>query len=879
MSWADFLDEIAASCGLSPEQTEAFVKRLDKQNQGKNEAKLADDLHIGEATFTKRMTGVYEKLAVICPELGASESRGKLEKLRACLRAKYTKNSCGAGRMPANGGQDAHPTGIYENLGRRGILNPKEFIGREEDLKTLHQLLQQNTQVAITAAVSGMGGVGKTELALQYARRHLKDYPGGVCWLSARNLALDIVNFARAHLPNFHIPDGLNTVPEQLQYCWSHWIEGDVLLVVDDVTDYKLEVKPFLPEAPRFKVVITTREKFARLVWLDLPVLTPEAALELLKVLVGVERVERELEAAQALCKWLGYLPLGLELVGHYLVQDGYLNLRLEQMLSRLEGKRLKQPALRETNDTMTAERGVAAAFELSWERLDENTQRLGCFLSVFANAPIPWKLAPDDVTDVTDEDEDDVEELEVARDRLGRLHLLQVSGDSCELHPLVREFFREKLGNREDADEMKGAFAGVMVKKAKEFPDIPTLELIKEITPFMPHIAEVAKNYTACLDDEDVIWVFVGNARFYAGQGLYKKAIVWGEECLQFTQQRFGKEHPDTALSLNNLALLYYSIGRYEEAEPLCNQALVLRKRLLGENHPDTASSYNNLAGLYESMGHYNEAEPLFNQALELRKHLLGENHPDIATSYNNLAALYDAMGRYNEAEPLFNQALELRKHLLGENHPDIATSYNNLAALYKSMRRYQEAEPLYKQALELRRRLLGEEHPSTATSYNNLALLYYSQRRYKEAEPLYKQALELRKRLLGEEHPHTASSYNNLASLYYSMGHYEEAEPLYKQALDLRKRLLGENHPDTAQSLNNLAELYRSQGRNKEVEPLYVQALAIYEHTIGVGNPDTRKVRGNYARFLKQSALNQQAKSEMIKFPPSVQAILDEI
>ncbi|MEB3181726.1 MAG: tetratricopeptide repeat protein [Nostocaceae cyanobacterium] len=524
-------------------------------------------------------------------------------------------------------------TGTPENLRRRGILDPQEFIGRENDLEKLHQLLQENTQVAITAAVSGMGGVGKTELAIQYGRRYLNDYPGGVCWISARNIALDIVSFARAHLPNFHIPDGLNTVPEQLQYCWSHWIAGDVLLVVDNVTDYKQEVKPYLPEAPRFKVVITTREKFPRLVRLDLRVLTPEAALELLKVLVGSERVERELETAEKLCAWLGYLPLGLELVGRYLVQDGYVNLSLEQMLSRLEAKRLQQPALREADETMTAERGVAAALELSWEPLDEKTQRLGCFLSVFANAPIPWKLV------VSIALEDDVEELELARDKLGRLHLLQFNSDSCELHPLVREFFREKLGNREDAEGMKGAFAGVMVGVAKQIPDTTTLEIIAAFTPFIPHIAEVAKNYTAYLGDEDLIWVFVGLGRFYQGQGLYALAEPWIKQCVEVVKQRLGENHPDTANSYSGLAGLYHSMGRYDEAEPLLKQALELRKHLLGENHPHTASSYNNLAGLYKSMGRYEEAEPLYVQSLAICERTLGVGHPNTITVRGNYA------------------------------------------------------------------------------------------------------------------------------------------------------------------------------------------------------------------------------------------------
>jgi tetratricopeptide (TPR) repeat protein len=230
--------------------------------------------------------------------------------------------------------------------------------------------------------------------------------------------------------------------------------------------------------------------------------------------------------------------------------------------------------------------------------------------------------------------------------------------------------------------------------------------------------------------------------------------------------QKELGLEE-DFALTLNNLAELYYYQGRYDQAEPLFLQALELRKRLLGEDHPDIATSLNNLAGLYYYQGRYDQAEPLYLQALELRKRLLGEDHPSVASSLNNLALLYESQGRYDQAEPLYLQALELRKRLLGEDHPHVATSLNNLALLYSSQGRYDQAEPLYLQALELRKRLLGEDHPDVATSLNNLAGLYSSQGRYEQAEPLYLQALEIFERALGDAHPHTKVCRENLELL----------------------------------------------------------------------------------------------------------------
>jgi tetratricopeptide (TPR) repeat protein len=692
-----------------------------------------------------------------------------------------------------------------------------------------------------------MGGVGKTELALQYALQSLtgKQYPGGICWLNARSLDLgtQIVNFARTYL-KLQLPDGLE-LPNQVAHCWHNWLPGDVLVVLDDVTDDE-QVKPYLPPTsnPRFKVLMTTRLQLSKPIKrLDLPMLTPKAALDMLRSYIEDERVNNQLKVAEKLCQWLGFLPLGLELVGRYLERKP--DLSLEEMLARLEAKRLEQLALKKPKSeaTMTAQLGVRDAFELSWQELDEPAQQLGLCLSLFAVAPIPWQLVELCLPDI------DSEELEEIRDYgLVYLNLVMAKGEKTyQLHELIREFFQDKREESAEAEELKRGFCRTMVAVAKDIPKTPIQSEIATFTPTIPHLAEAAATQTAWLDDEDLIWSFVGLVQFYNGQGDYNEALPWSEQCLSSTKARLGENHPDVAASLNNLAYLYDSQGRYDKAEPLYLQALELRQRLLGENHPLIAKSLNNLAALYKSQGRYEQAEPLFVQALELSQHHLGENHPDVAASLNNLAYLYNAQGRYDEAEPLLVQALELWQHHLGENHPFIAKSLNNLAYLYNAQGRYDEAEPLFVLALELSKRLLGTNHPDVATSLNNLALLYNDQGRYDEAEPLFVQALELWQHHLGENHPFIAKSLHNLAYLYKAQGRYDEAEPLFVQALELWQHHLGENHPDVATSLNNLAGLYKSQGRYEQAEPLYEQALELCERVLGVNHPNTVTIREN--------------------------------
>jgi len=785
------------------------------------------------------------------------------------------------------------------------IRNPN-FVGRQEKLGEIHHELnaENNNRVAISA-VSGMGGVGKSELALEYAWEYIDDYSGGICWLNVRdrNLATEIIQFIQLQM-DLEVPQKIQgntlTLEQQVEWCWKNWQppSGSVLVIFDDVTEYQ-DINKLLPRInnQRFKLLITTRRLGldTKIVDIPLDVLSEDDALLLLRKILGEEntRIEDELQTAKDLCQWLGCLPLGLELVGRYLVEDA--DLSIAEILEELQSERLEYEALNvsELESTeMTARLGVSAAFNLTWEKLDSKTKEVGELLSLFAPDTIAWKYV-ESVSESLNWKKTDVRNAKKQLNGRNVIKRLEKSEASYQIHPLIREFLQTKLQASPQINELKQAFSITFIEIGKTIPLESTLEVINSVKNAIPHLTEVVENQLYTVSDENLYSAFDGLGRFYRGQGLYVSAEPWYQQCLSAVKSRLGENHPDTASSLHYLALLYWKMGRYDEAEPLHKQALELRKQLLGENHPDTANTLDNLAGLYWKMGRYEEAEPLHKQALELKKQLLGENHPDTASSLNNLGLLYRDMGRYDEAEPMYKQALdlrtqlqgvnhphtaqslnnlanlylnigryeeaeplhkqalELRKQLLGENHPDTASSLNNLAILYLYMGKYDEAEPIYKQALELRKQLLGENHPETAQSLNNLANLYSNMGRYDEAEPIYKQALELKKQLQGVNHPRTASTLSNLAILYYNMGRYEEAEPIYMQALELRKQLLGENHPETADSLNGLAKLYRDTGRYDEAEPLFIQAVEIVERVFGENHPDTVKYRINLADF----------------------------
>ncbi|MEA5599330.1 NB-ARC domain-containing protein, partial [Rivularia sp. UHCC 0363] len=425
-------------------------------------------------------------------------------------------------------------------------------------MQELHQRLQASEQLAITAA-TGMGGIGKTDLAWHYAYDHQADYSGGIWWLSAAQLVLKVLEYSL--LMGLDIPPEDADAAAKVQWCYQKWLEaiptGARLLVWDDVGDAEAygELRPYLPTDARFRLLITTRAKLGHPVQrLELDVLEPAAALELLGQLVGDEaRLVAEAETAKALCQWLGYLPLGIELVGRHLAL--HPNLKLATLLSRLETQKLNARAMQQVAPEMPYRDSLAAAFEISWQGLSEAAQQLGGLLSLFGLAPVSKALIVDCLPEWDEEDLEDALDLAL----VGSSLLTVLETGEYLLHSLIREFFAGKLQAFSTAEALQRGFVLALTEVAKTVPYTVTLNDLARTENTMLHM-EAAALYSALLSDEDCFWPHIGLARLYESQSLWQQAEQWSGDCLKMTEARFGKQHPAIATSLNNLAGLYYS-------------------------------------------------------------------------------------------------------------------------------------------------------------------------------------------------------------------------------------------------------------------------------------------------------------------------------
>jgi tetratricopeptide (TPR) repeat protein len=328
-----------------------------------------------------------------------------------------------------------------------------------------------------------------------------------------------------------------------------------------------------------------------------------------------------------------------------------------------------------------------------------------------------------------------------------------------------------------------------------------------------------------------------LGTSYMYLGDP--PRAIRQYERALALRRQALDPDHPDTLLSMNNLAAAYWAAGRRDEALPLFEQALKGQQAQLGPDHPFTLLSMDNLGAVYQAAGRRDDAIKLHEEALKGWKAQLGPDHPDTVKSMTSLGAAYRAVGRWADAVALLEEALRRRKAQVGPDHPDTLSVMDNLASTYQATGRLAEALPLFEQALKGRQAKLGPDHPDTLTSMNNLALAYRDARRPAEALSLLEQALRGRKAKLDPDHPDRLMSMHNLAAAYWAAGRLGLAQPLAEEALKRRRAKLGPDHSDTLGSMGNLAAIYLAAKQPDKALPLLHDFLAAQRRQLGPDHP----------------------------------------
>ncbi len=737
------------------------------------------------------------------------------------------------------------------------------FKGREDALVSLHTSLSQKktTIVVQKQAIHGLGGIGKTRLAIEYAYRYAREYTALLFVRADSSVALNTNLAALADLLNLLEHEAREEPVKTAAVL--HWLETNPgwLLILDNVDskDAIAAVQSILPRLNIGCVLITTR----RAQWPlsvkrhGLDTLTIEDAAAYLLESTDLDRAKSpdDPKRAEELAQKLDGLPLALELAAAYIASrhwsfDRYLHLWETERESILEWHDKHQ-----TEYPFS----LAFAWQASFDQLTLSSRALLNICAFLAPDPIPEflfegqqerlqqslvllqgtgkkkKKPPHQTT---------FNVSEALADLFAYSLITSEENNAFSIHRLVQEVVRSCLPIDSHHDWIKIALVLVDAVTPYDTEDVRSWPVMNQLHPHAMTIT----------DQADIIRIPEPTARIMNQFGWYlkTKALFLEAEplmrrALRINENSLGYEHHIVAICLNNLAQLLSDTNRLAEAEPLMRRALEIDEKSFGPDHPEVAIRLNNLAYLLKETNRLAEAKSLMQRALEIDEKSFGPDHPKIALRLNNLALLLRVTNRLTQAEPLMRRVLEIDEKSFGPDHPNVARDLNNLAQLLKTTNRLGEAEPLMKRALEIDEKSFGPDHPNVAICLNNLAQLLHDTNRLAEAEPLMQRALDIEEKSFGPDHPNVAICLNNLAQFFHDTNRLAQAEPLMRRALEIDEKSFGLDHPKVATRLNNLAQFLKATNRLTEAEPLMKRALAIFEVSLGPDHPKTCAAREN--------------------------------
>ena len=600
---------------------------------------------------------------------------------------------------------------------------PPAFQPRED---LMAQLRAAGPGVSVVRAVTGMRGVGKSQLAAAYARECIDAGWRLVAWINAEDTP-SILNGLAVVADRLGI-DRPGTDLEVIAGAVRNRLEAagnNCLIVFDNVADPD-SVWLYVPSAGEPQVVVTSTQASA--VTLGKPtqvdVFTEEESLGFLAERTGHD----DLRGAAALAAELGHLPLALAQAAA-VIADQHLSYRtyLDRLRSYPAQKYL-QAAKGENYP-----RGVAEAILLSIDAVTAADPSGFCreLLDVVSFLS-PEGVARDFLYHA--ESAGGAEAVDEALGRLANASLLAFSGDDesrepvVTAHRLVMRVARERCVH----DDTLAAIVvetlsllGAVIQSFREPWQHRTLarDLVRHVIALNDHVSPYVD-----ADDKALVEALL-ICRGWALRCLNElgdsaaQAIELGKPLVTDCVRILGEDHPDTLTARNDLALAYRAAGRVSEAVPLLERTLADRVRVLGEDHPEVMAARNNLALVYRAAGRVSEAVPLLERALADRVRVAGEDHPATLTARNNLALAYRVQGRLSEAISLYERTLADRVRVAGEDHPATVTARNNLAVAYQAAGRVAEAIPLLEEALAGFKRVLSEQHPDTVLIRKNLA------------------------------------------------------------------------------------------------------------------------------------------------------------
>ena len=718
------------------------------------------------------------------------------------------------------------------------IYNIENFIGRKEILNNLHSMLtSQNSAILI----NGIGGIGKTTLALAYCNteKYQKEYQN-IVWVTInQNMKDSIINTFIDKDIDFKYNEDEDTDKNYIHVLNTlRNIQGNNLLVIDNANNDReiIENKQYL-EDTHWKILLTTRCSMPQFNEISIAELSHDDAVNLF--LRYYHKDDREM--LDELIKQINNHTLLTELLAKAANENPELNIRVVFALIKnweinndiLQSEIFTQHQLNNEKKQELIKVGnyLYAIFGIA--ELNEDEKLYLMYFSILPSVSINY-FDLKNYFAIADDKSTTFNNILKSLKRKG--WLIEIGKYSYKIHPLIQTVIREKLQpNAENCQIIIKSFTELLSYKPHESPisrkelvpfaesilnfiiidNIYTADLINKLTIILNALGKYDKalEYTIQListrekllelDKPFLANTYSNIALTYSSLGNFKKALEFQNKSIMIIEKVLVPDHPDLASSYNNLSLTYISLANFEKALEYQNKSLAIREKVLDANHPDIATSYDNYALIYRNIGNYKKSLEYLIKSIVIREKVLETNHPDLASSYNNIAFTYNDLGEYKKALEYQLKSITIREKVLEANHPDLATSYNNISGVYRNLGNYKKAMEYILKAIEIREKILNNNHPDLATAYNYLALLFNDLKDYSKALEFNLKCIEIYEKALEKNHPWLAISYNNISITYYYLKDYANAKYYIDKAVEIYKKAFPENHPHLEGSL----------------------------------------------------------------------------
>ena len=745
------------------------------------------------------------------------------------------------------------------------VRNPiGSFTGRTEELGELHKLIQKSQGVATIisqlASISGLGGVGKTELARKYIEKHSKDYDNNIIWIRAETYETMAQSFLRLAKGLLGIPTEDRDIESIVRDIYAFFAKRKSLFVFDNAEEYRSEgqdagISQFLPshflssDDNQPSVLITSRNKnWGDIKPLILDTFTEPESIDFIRKALGIKDGSQENEIKN-LAKTLQHFPLAL------------------------------QQAVAYIKEREIALKNVGLKFEISdyLKRYKEETEKLLDFKfpkdsdnSYTKTTFITWRITIDKIKDNPEYGQQAKEILDVIaytapenipveiflglernREKLGdAIQLLKQysiinSGEeqsSVNIHRLVQQVTRielEKQGKdkvvKKTFELLKESFpygSDKLEDYAKKQQLLPHLEVfLSHIDGWLaknpPEKQAIEKDYLVNL----LIWM--NDGYYYLGNPRKQKKPL--KQVLSIFKKYYGSDHFTVAIALTNLGIAYGDLGNHKKQMELLKQALPILEKHYGSDHFQVAITLINLSNAYRNLGNTQKQKELLERALAIQEKHYKPDHFEVARILVSLGTAYRDLDNHEEKKKLLEWALVIQEKHYGPDHFEVAITLVTLGNVYRASGDYRKAKELLERALAVREKHYGSDHFKVAEILINLGIFYGASGDPQKQKELLKQALPIFKKHYGPDHFEVAIALTNLGNAYGDLGNPRRQKELLEQALSIFEKHYGPDHFQVAIILINLSNAYGNLDDPQKQKELLERALVIQEKHYG--------------------------------------------